>query len=137
MTSRRQFCFEILLVLAGHDPCFLWPIYVDIISAVCLVCVEIWTDPRSFPKDKLQSFRALFTGYLASFVKSGIPIAPIGAAAWSSDGPVMEFNLSKANHAFMSPLVYYSDEAQQDNPGGGIASNPARSSETAELCRKI
>lgn len=69
----------------------------------------------SFPKDKLQSFRALFTGYLASFVKSGIPVAPIGAGgSWSSDGPVMEFNLSKANHAFMSPLVYYSDEAQQE-----------------------
>lgn len=75
----------------------------------------------SFPKDELQSFRALFTGYLASFVKSGIPIAPIAptapigaGVAWSSDGPVMEFNLSKANHAFLSPLVYYSDEAQQE-----------------------
>ena len=141
VTSRRQFCFEILQFLAGHDPWFLVPINVDIISAVSLVCVEPWTDPRSFPKDELQSFRALFTGYLASFVKSGIPIAPIAPSApigagvaWSSDGPVMEFNLSKANHAFLSPLVYYSDEAQQDNPGGGIrASNPSRSRETAEL----
>lgn len=132
MTSRRQFCFEILQFLAGRDPWFLLPINVDIISAVSLVCVETWTDQRSFPKDKLQSFRALFTGYLASFVKSGIPIAPIApiapigaGVAWSSDGPVMEFNLSKANHAFLSPLVYYSDEARQDNPGGGIrVTNP-------------
>ena len=76
-------------------------------------------DP-SVPKDKLENFRELFTGYLASFIQSGIPLDPTGTAAWTpvnphaADKPVMQFNLSTADHAFMKPSVYFSNEAQED-----------------------
>ena len=82
---------------------------------------------RSVPKDKLENFRALFTGYLASFIQSGIPTDPTGTAAWTpvnphavTDKPVMQFNLSTADHAFMKPSVYFSNEAQEEPLGMGM-----------------
>lgn len=81
---------------------------------------------RSVPKDKLENFRELFTGYLASFIQSGIPTDPTGTAAWTpvnphaADKPVMQFNLSTADHAFMKPSVYFSNEAQEEPLGMGM-----------------
>lgn len=81
---------------------------------------------RSVPKDKLENFRELFTGYLASFIQSGIPTDPTGTASWTpvnphaADKPVMQFNLSTADHAFMKPSVYFSNEAQEEPLGMGI-----------------